>query len=103
MSEHLWFYSRMKGMQEAQVQQEMKRMVQEIGLPHKAHALAKTLSGNWPSQTSVHTSTQGSDTLGNPGKPGILGLTLKIAENLTEHGIWGLALELMLGADPENL
>ena len=45
VAEHLWFYSRMKGMDDAALKQEMKQMIQEIGLPHKKDAQAKTLSG----------------------------------------------------------
>ena len=45
VAEHLWFYSRMKGMANAEVKHEMKQMIKEIGLPHKTDALAKTLSG----------------------------------------------------------
>lgn len=53
MEEHLWFYSRMKGLSEEDVQGEMSRMVREIGLPHKTKALSKTLSGGMKRKLSV--------------------------------------------------
>ena len=36
-------------MENTQVKGEIEQMIQEIGLPHKTDAQAKTLSGKWKS------------------------------------------------------
>ena len=45
VEEHLWFYSRLKGMDNESIKREMPGMIQDIGLPHKRHEMAKNLSG----------------------------------------------------------
>ena len=47
VEEHLWFYGRLKGMDDAGIKQEMQSMIIDVGLPHKSKALCKTLSGNY--------------------------------------------------------
>ncbi|XP_078575167.1 phospholipid-transporting ATPase ABCA1-like isoform X1 [Branchiostoma floridae x Branchiostoma japonicum] len=53
VSEHLWFYGRLKGMTEAEVQDEMERMVKDVGLPNKKHEISKNLSGGMKRKLSV--------------------------------------------------
>ncbi|XP_019618294.1 PREDICTED: ATP-binding cassette sub-family A member 1-like [Branchiostoma belcheri] len=53
VSEHLWFYGRLKGMSEEDVQEEMDRMVRDVGLPNKRHEISKNLSGGMKRKLSV--------------------------------------------------
>ena len=46
MEEHLWFYSRLKGMDNDSVKQAMPQMIRDVGLPHKRDELAMNLSGS---------------------------------------------------------
>lgn len=45
MEEHLWFYSRLKGMKSADAKREIDIMINDIGLPHKRKEPSSSLSG----------------------------------------------------------
>lgn len=45
VEEHLYFYSSLKGMRKQAQEEEMKKMIEDVGLPHKRLALASSLSG----------------------------------------------------------
>lgn len=45
VEEHLYFYSSLKGMRKPAQDEEMKKMIEDVGLPHKRLALASSLSG----------------------------------------------------------
>lgn len=64
MEEHIWFYGRLKGLAEEQVQEEMEQLLQDTGLPHKRQEQTRNLSGVWavpsllpyPSSANLHPS-----------------------------------------------
>ncbi|NXS13542.1 ABCA1 protein, partial [Neodrepanis coruscans] len=45
VEEHIWFYGRLKGLSEQQVQEEMEQLLQDTGLPHKRQEQTRNLSG----------------------------------------------------------
>ena len=45
VEEHLYFYGCLKGMRSESVDEEIQRMIADVGLPYKRTALAKDLSG----------------------------------------------------------
>lgn len=47
VEEHIWFYGRLKGLAEEQVQAEMEQLLQDTGLPHKRQEQTRNLSGVW--------------------------------------------------------
>uniref|UniRef100_A0AAV2MPG3 ATP-binding cassette sub-family A member 2 n=1 Tax=Knipowitschia caucasica TaxID=637954 RepID=A0AAV2MPG3_KNICA len=51
--EHLWFYSRLKGVHEDDIRKEMDKMIVDLGLSHKRHSLVQTLSGGMKRKLSV--------------------------------------------------
>ncbi|CAG5917952.1 unnamed protein product [Menidia menidia] len=58
VEEHLWFYSRLKGMAEEDIRKEMEksvlvRMIVDLELSHKRHSLVQTLSGGMKRKLSV--------------------------------------------------
>ncbi|KAK7490493.1 hypothetical protein BaRGS_00018279 [Batillaria attramentaria] len=53
VEEHIWFYARLKGKSEANVQHEMTQMVKDVGLPHKRKEQACKLSGGMKRKLSV--------------------------------------------------
>nr|XP_058969338.1 ATP-binding cassette sub-family A member 2-like [Pocillopora verrucosa] len=53
VDEHLWFYARLKGMPEQDVQREMDQLVMDVGLPKKRHCAVETLSGGMKRKLSV--------------------------------------------------
>ncbi|XP_078106456.1 ATP-binding cassette sub-family A member 2 [Sander vitreus] len=53
VEEHLWFYSRLKGMAEDDLRKEMDKMILDLELTHKRHSLVQTLSGGMKRKLSV--------------------------------------------------
>uniref|UniRef100_A0A8C1W4H8 ATP-binding cassette sub-family A member 2 n=1 Tax=Cyprinus carpio TaxID=7962 RepID=A0A8C1W4H8_CYPCA len=53
VEEHLWFYSRLKGMAEEDIQKEMDKMIEDLELSNKRHSLVQTLSGGMKRKLSV--------------------------------------------------
>uniref|UniRef100_A0A8C2D8D4 ATP-binding cassette, sub-family A (ABC1), member 2 n=1 Tax=Cyprinus carpio TaxID=7962 RepID=A0A8C2D8D4_CYPCA len=53
VEEHLWFYSRLKGMAEEDIRKEMDKMIEDLELSNKCHSLVQTLSGGMKRKLSV--------------------------------------------------
>ncbi|XP_076084448.1 phospholipid-transporting ATPase ABCA1-like isoform X2 [Mytilus galloprovincialis] len=53
VEEHLWFYARLKNLKPEKVKQEMARMIEDVGLPHKKNELSSSLSGGMKRKLSV--------------------------------------------------
>ncbi|KAJ8285694.1 hypothetical protein GJAV_G00029870 [Gymnothorax javanicus] len=53
VEEHLWFYSRLKGMAEEDIRKEMDKMIEDLELSNKRHCLVQTLSGGMKRKLSV--------------------------------------------------
>uniref|UniRef100_A0A3B5LNX3 ABC transporter domain-containing protein n=1 Tax=Xiphophorus couchianus TaxID=32473 RepID=A0A3B5LNX3_9TELE len=53
VEEHLWFYSRLKGMAEDDICKEMDKMIVDLELSNKRHSLVQTLSGGMKRKLSV--------------------------------------------------
>ncbi|NWR07545.1 ABCA1 protein, partial [Paradoxornis webbianus] len=53
VEEHIWFYGRLKGLSEQQVQEEMEQLLQDTGLPHKRREQTRNLSGGMQRKLSV--------------------------------------------------
>ncbi|NXU34532.1 ABCA1 protein, partial [Drymodes brunneopygia] len=53
VEEHIWFYGRLKGLSERQVQEEMEQLLQDTGLPHKRREQTRNLSGGMQRKLSV--------------------------------------------------
>ncbi|XP_024150087.1 ATP-binding cassette sub-family A member 2 isoform X2 [Oryzias melastigma] len=53
VEEHLWFYSRLKGMAEEDIRKEMDKMIADLELSNKRHSLVQTLSGGMKRKLSV--------------------------------------------------
>ncbi|XP_067415194.1 phospholipid-transporting ATPase ABCA7 [Emydura macquarii macquarii] len=53
VEEHVWFYGRLKGLSGEQVKEEMKQIIQDVGLPHKRREQTKNLSGGMQRKLSV--------------------------------------------------
>uniref|UniRef100_A0A669Q445 ABC transporter domain-containing protein n=1 Tax=Phasianus colchicus TaxID=9054 RepID=A0A669Q445_PHACC len=53
VEEHIWFYGRLKGLAEEQVQAETEQLLQDTGLPHKRQEQTRNLSGGMQRKLSV--------------------------------------------------
>ncbi|XP_075690662.1 ATP-binding cassette sub-family A member 2 [Rhinoderma darwinii] len=53
VEEHLWFYSRLKGMAEEAIRKEMDKMIEDLELSNKRHSSVQTLSGGMKRKLSV--------------------------------------------------
>ncbi|XP_029685458.1 ATP-binding cassette sub-family A member 2-like isoform X3 [Takifugu rubripes] len=53
VEEHLWFYSRLKGMAEEDIRRKMDKMIIDLELSNKRHSLVQTLSGGMKRKLSV--------------------------------------------------
>lgn len=53
MEETLWFFALLRGKSVEEVRPEIKQMIQDLGLPHKATSLTKDLSGGMQRKLSV--------------------------------------------------
>ncbi|XP_058515523.1 ATP-binding cassette sub-family A member 2 isoform X1 [Ochotona princeps] len=53
VEEHLWFYSRLKSMAQAEIRKEMDKMIEDLELSNKRHSLVQTLSGGTKRKLSV--------------------------------------------------
>ncbi|XP_064420182.1 ATP-binding cassette sub-family A member 2 [Latimeria chalumnae] len=53
VEEHLWLYSRLKGMAEEEIRKEMDKMIEDLELSNKRHSLVQTLSGGMKRKLSV--------------------------------------------------
>ncbi|XP_036162828.1 ATP-binding cassette sub-family A member 2 isoform X2 [Myotis myotis] len=53
VEEHLWFYSRLKGMAQEEIRKETDKMIADLELSNKRHSLVQTLSGGMKRKLSV--------------------------------------------------
>ncbi|XP_065646706.1 phospholipid-transporting ATPase ABCA1 isoform X2 [Hydra vulgaris] len=53
VEEHLWFYARLKGMREEDVQEETNQILKDISMPEKRNSKVNTLSGGMKRKLSV--------------------------------------------------
>ncbi|XP_036272663.1 ATP-binding cassette sub-family A member 2 isoform X2 [Pipistrellus kuhlii] len=53
VEEHLWFYSRLKGMAQEEIRKETDKMIEDLELSNKRHSLVQTLSGGMKRKLSV--------------------------------------------------
>ncbi|KAJ7993627.1 hypothetical protein DPEC_G00256600 [Dallia pectoralis] len=53
VEEHLWFYSKLKGMAEEDIRKETDKMIDDLELNNKRHSLVQTLSGGMKRKLSV--------------------------------------------------
>ncbi|XP_025894553.1 ATP-binding cassette sub-family A member 7 [Nothoprocta perdicaria] len=53
VEEHIWFYGRLKGLSEEQVQRETEQLLHDTGLPHKRREQTRSLSGGMQRKLSV--------------------------------------------------
>ncbi|XP_061181755.1 phospholipid-transporting ATPase ABCA1-like [Saccostrea echinata] len=53
VEEHLWFFARLRGLENEKVKQEMEQMIKDVGLPHKRKELSSSLSGGMKRKLSV--------------------------------------------------
>ncbi|XP_062578503.1 ATP-binding cassette sub-family A member 7-like [Saccostrea cucullata] len=53
VEEHLWFFARLRGLENEEVKQEMEQMIKDVGLPHKRKELSSSLSGGMKRKLSV--------------------------------------------------
>ncbi|NXL70257.1 ABCA1 protein, partial [Leptocoma aspasia] len=61
VEEHVWFYGRLKGLSEQQVQEEMEQLLQDTGLPHKRREQTRNLSGACGGQAGCLSGAQSSE------------------------------------------
>lgn len=53
VEEHLWFFARLRGLENDMVKKEMEQMIKDVGLPHKRKELSSSLSGGMKRKLSV--------------------------------------------------
>ncbi|XP_078319655.1 phospholipid-transporting ATPase ABCA1-like isoform X1 [Crassostrea virginica] len=53
VEEHLWFFARLRGLENEKVKREMEQMIKDVGLPHKRKELSSSLSGGMKRKLSV--------------------------------------------------
>ncbi|KAK5924506.1 hypothetical protein CgunFtcFv8_017116 [Champsocephalus gunnari] len=68
VEEHIWFYGRLKGLSEQQVQAEVEQILQDTGLPHKRKSRTSALSGGMQRKLSVALAFVGGVQGGDPGR-----------------------------------
>nr|KAG5700800.1 hypothetical protein BaRGS_035003 [Batillaria attramentaria] len=91
VEEHIWFYARLKGKPEAEVQREMTQMVKDVGLPHKRKEQSRNLSGGMKRKLSVAIAfVGGSQTV-------ILDEPTAGVDPYARRSIWELLLKLRKG------
>lgn len=91
MEEHIWFYGRLKGLSEKQVRDEMERILQDTGLPHKRRSRTSALSGGMQRKLSVALAFVGGS------KVVILDEPTAGVDPFARRGIWDLLLNYRQG------
>lgn len=91
MEEHIWFYGRLKGLSEQQVRDEMERILQDTGLPHKRRSRTSALSGGMQRKLSVALAFVGGS------KVVILDEPTAGVDPFARRGIWDLLLNYRQG------
>uniref|UniRef100_A0A8D3C3Q5 P-type phospholipid transporter n=1 Tax=Scophthalmus maximus TaxID=52904 RepID=A0A8D3C3Q5_SCOMX len=91
VEEHIWFYSRLKGLSEQQVKGEIEQILQDTGLPHKRSSRTSTLSGGMQRKLSVALAFVGGS------KVVILDEPTAGVDPYARRGIWDLLLQYRQG------
>ena len=91
VEEHIWFYSRLKGLSEQQVKCEIEQILQDTGLPHKRTSRTSTLSGGMQRKLSVALAFVGGS------KVVILDEPTAGVDPYARRGIWDLLLKYRQG------
>ncbi|XP_075758760.1 phospholipid-transporting ATPase ABCA7 isoform X2 [Pelodiscus sinensis] len=91
VEEHIWFYGRLKGLSGAQVQEEAKQIIQDVGLPHKRREQTKNLSGGMQRKLSVAIAFVGGSQVV------ILDEPTAGVDPYSRRGIWDLLLKYRRG------
>uniref|UniRef100_A0A4W3GDQ8 ATP-binding cassette sub-family A member 1-like n=1 Tax=Callorhinchus milii TaxID=7868 RepID=A0A4W3GDQ8_CALMI len=91
VEEHIWFYGRLKGLTEEEVNEEMRQIVIDVGLPHKRTELTKNLSGGMQRKLSVAIAFVGGS------KVVILDEPTAGVDPFSRRGIWELLLKYKPG------
>uniref|UniRef100_A0ABM5EM12 Phospholipid-transporting ATPase ABCA1-like isoform X1 n=1 Tax=Pogona vitticeps TaxID=103695 RepID=A0ABM5EM12_9SAUR len=91
VEEHIWFYGRLKGLSEQEVQDEMEQIIQDVGLPHKRRDPTKNLSGGMQRKLSVAIAFVGGS------KVVILDEPTAGVDPYSRRGIWELLLKYRPG------
>ncbi|KAL8177780.1 UNVERIFIED_CONTAM: hypothetical protein K2H54_019083, partial [Gekko kuhli] len=91
VEEHIWFYGRLKGLSEQQVQEETDQIIQDVGLPHKRWEQTKNLSGGMQRKLSVAIAFVGGS------KVVILDEPTAGVDPYSRRGIWELLLKYRAG------
>uniref|UniRef100_A0AAY4A836 P-type phospholipid transporter n=1 Tax=Denticeps clupeoides TaxID=299321 RepID=A0AAY4A836_9TELE len=91
VEEHIYFYARLKGQSSKEVKAEIDQMIEDVGLPHKRHELARNLSGGMQRKLSV--------AIAFIGKSSIVILDEPTAgvDPYARRGIWELLLKYKQG------
>ncbi|XP_043909754.1 phospholipid-transporting ATPase ABCA7 [Protopterus annectens] len=87
VEEHIWFYGRLKGLSDDGVMQEMKTMLEDVGLLHKQKEQTKNLSGGMQRKLSVAIAFVGGS------KVVILDEPTAGVDPYSRRGIWELLLK----------
>ncbi|XP_053284118.1 phospholipid-transporting ATPase ABCA1b [Pleuronectes platessa] len=91
VEEHIWFYSRLKGLSEQQVKGEIEQILQDTGLHHKRTSRTSTLSGGMQRKLSVALAFVGGS------KVVILDEPTAGVDPYARRGIWDLLLKYRQG------
>ncbi|KAF3838940.1 hypothetical protein F7725_010708 [Dissostichus mawsoni] len=91
VEEHIWFYGRLKGLSEQQVQAEVEQILQDTGLPHKRKSRTSALSGGMQRKLSVALAFVGGS------KVVILDEPTAGVDPYARRGIWDLLLQYRQG------
>ncbi|XP_043924192.1 phospholipid-transporting ATPase ABCA1 [Protopterus annectens] len=91
VEEHVWFYSRLKGVPKKQVETDMQQMIVEVGLPHKRKSKTSQLSGGMQRKLSIALAFVGGS------KVVILDEPTAGVDPYSRRGIWELLLKYRQG------
>ncbi|XP_061580685.1 phospholipid-transporting ATPase ABCA1-like [Cololabis saira] len=91
VEEHIWFYGRLKGLSESQVQAEIRVILRDTGLPHKRGCRTSFLSGGMQRKLSVALAFVGG------AKVVILDEPTAGVDPYARRGIWDLLLKYRQG------
>uniref|UniRef100_UPI00398ECFE0 phospholipid-transporting ATPase ABCA1-like isoform X2 n=1 Tax=Pristiophorus japonicus TaxID=55135 RepID=UPI00398ECFE0 len=91
VEEHIWFYGRLKGLTEEEVNEEIKLMIDDVGLLHKSQEQTKNLSGGMQRKLSVAIAFVGGS------KVVILDEPTAGVDPYSRRGIWELLLKYRKG------
>ncbi|TSM94632.1 ATP-binding cassette sub-family A member 1 [Bagarius yarrelli] len=91
VEEHAWFYGRLKGMSNAEVNKEMSSLLEDVGLLHKRHEQTKNLSGGMQRKLSVAIAFIGDS------KVVVLDEPTAGVDPYSRRGIWDLLLKYRKG------